>query len=108
LISRLEGYVKKKYISFHTPCHMGRNKRLNSILKSSLDLTELEETDNLFSEEGCIKNLEEKMAKAFDAKVFYPLVNGATSGVMAALSVFEEGDKILLDRNAHISAINAV
>ena len=60
MISQLESYRDKNYISFHTPCHMGRNKLLNKILKSSLDLTELEETDNLFSEEGCIKEFEEK------------------------------------------------
>ncbi len=108
MISRLESYCEKKYISFHTPCHMGRNKLLNSILKSNLDLTELEETDNLFSESGCIKDLEGKMAKTLKGDAFYPLVNGATSGVMSALSVFSEGDKILVDRSAHISAVNGI
>ncbi len=108
MLSRLEDYRDKKYISFHTPCHMGRNKLLNRALKSSLDLTELEETDNLFSEEGCIKALEEKMACVLSGDVFYPLCNGATSGVMAALSVFSEGDKVLFDRNSHISAVNGI
>ena len=108
MLSRLEDSRDKKYISFHTPCHMGRNKLLNRALKSSLDLTELEETDNLFSEKGCIKALEEKMACVLSGDVFYPLCNGATSGVMAALSVFSEGDKVLFDRNSHISAVNGI
>ncbi len=108
MLSHLEGYRDKKYISFHTPCHMGRNKLLNRVLKSSLDLTELEETDNLFFEEGCIKDLEKKMADALSGDVFYPLCNGATSGVMAALSVFSEGDKVLFDRSSHISAVNGI
>ena len=93
MYDEITGYKNKGYISFHTPCHKGRNKYLNKILDPYLDLTELAETDNLFFEEGCIKALEEKMAEVFGAKSFYPLVNGATSGVMAALSLFDENDK---------------
>lgn len=108
MIKEINEYVSKNYISFHTPCHMGRNKYINNILKGSLDLTELSETDNLFFEEGIIKDFEEKMAKKLGGKAFYPLVNGATSGVMASLMLFSKNDKILIDRNCHISLINAI
>jgi len=108
MIYKISDYVDKGYISFHTPCHMGRNNKINKLLKSSFDLTELEETDNLFYEVSIIKDFEEKMAKSLGGDYFYPLVNGATSGVMASLGIFNENDKIIIDRNCHISVINAV
>ena len=108
MIETIKKYTENKYISFHTPAHKGRNKYLNRILKSGYDLTELSETDNLFYENGCIKDLEERLAKTYGADTFYPLVNGATSGVMAACNLFCENDKIVVDRNCHISLINAL
>lgn len=108
MIKEINEYIRKNYISFHTPCHMGRNKNINNILKGNLDLTELSETDNLFFEEGIIKDLEEKMVDKMGGKAFYPLVNGATSGIMASFGVFSKRDKILVDRNSHISVINAI
>ena len=108
MIENIKEYVKKGYISFHTPAHKGRNKYINKILKSDYDLTELSETDNLFYESGCIKELEERLAKTYGAESLYLLVNGATSGVMAAANLFSENDKIIVDRNCHISFINAL
>lgn len=108
MLSDIKKYVSEGYIGFHTPAHKGRNKYINRILKSEYDLTELEETDNLFYADGCIKELENTLAEVFGAKSFFLLVNGATSGIMATVNLFGENEKILIDRNCHISVINGL
>lgn len=108
MINDIKKYISKGYIGFHTPAHKGRNKYINRILKSEYDLTELEETDNLFYADGCIKKLETSLAKVFGVKSFFLLVNGATSGVMAAVNLFKKNEKILIDRNCHISVLNGL
>ncbi len=108
MLGEIKKYVKKGYISFHTPAHKGRNPYINKVLKPRYDLTELMETDNLFCPDGIIKNLENNLAKVFLSKEFFILVNGATSGIEAAINLFKEGDKILIDRNCHISVVNGL
>lgn len=105
-IENIKKYASNKYISFHTPAHRGRNKYINKILKSKYDLTELSETDNLFNPQGCIKELENILKNTFGGADFFLLPNGATSGMEAVVSIFNENDKILVDRNCHISVIN--
>jgi arginine/lysine/ornithine decarboxylase len=70
------------------------------------DLPELPELDNLFAPEGVIKEAQELAAAAFGADHTYFLVNGSTSGVMAAiLATCNQGDQIILPRNIHQCAI---
>ena len=102
----IKKYASCKYISFHTPAHRGRNKYINKILKSEYDLTELSETDNLFNPVGCIKELEAALKNTFGSEEFFLLPNGATSGMEASVCLFGHQDKILVDRNCHISVLN--
>jgi len=97
-------HVKQGYLGFHTPAHLGRNPFVNRILKGKYDVTELEETDNLMNPSGIIKELEQGLAQAFLAQQAHFLPNGATSGNLAALSLFLPGEKVILDRGSHLSA----
>jgi lysine decarboxylase len=70
------------------------------------DLPELPELDNLFAPEGVIKEAQILAADAFGAKQTWFLANGSTSGIIASiLATCGEGDKIILPRNIHQSAI---
>jgi arginine/lysine/ornithine decarboxylase len=62
--------------------------------------------DNLFAPTGPIQQAQELAAAAFGADQTWFLVNGSTAGIIAAiLATCTTGDKIILPRNIHQSAI---
>lgn len=74
-----------------------------------LDITEVEPLDNLHYPEGVIKEAQELLAKTYGVKKAYFLVNGSSSGNMAAMfSAFDEGDEVLVERNCHKSIYNGL
>jgi arginine decarboxylase len=100
---------------FHTPGHkqgQGIAAPLADLFGSEVfpaDLPELPELDNLFAPEGVIQAAQELAAEAFGADRTWFLVNGSTCGIEAAvLAVCDPGDKLILPRNVHQSAIAAL
>lgn len=74
-----------------------------------MDINSLKEMDNLSNPEGVIQEAESLAADLFDSDNAFFLVNGSTSGVQnMILSVVGPKDKILVPRNIHKSAINAL
>lgn len=72
------------------------------------DITELEGADNLYLPRGVIRETQELYAEHIGAKSSFLLVNGSSCGVQAAvLSALKPGDKVLVARDVHLSAINA-
>lgn len=105
---------KNNLISFHVPGHkngkiydlLGYKDLLESIYK--MDITEIIGTDNLHSPEGIIKKSQEKASKVFKSDKTYFLVNGTTCGIQASImSICNDNDKILVNRDCHHSVINA-
>ncbi|MCC3430419.1 MAG: aminotransferase class I/II-fold pyridoxal phosphate-dependent enzyme [Microcoleus sp. PH2017_15_JOR_U_A] len=73
------------------------------------DLPELPELDNLFNPEGVIAEAQNLAASAFGAEHTRFLANGSTCGIMAAIvATCGPGDKIILPRNIHQSAISGL
>ncbi|MBV5260717.1 aminotransferase class I/II-fold pyridoxal phosphate-dependent enzyme [Synechococcus moorigangaii CMS01] len=73
------------------------------------DLPELPDLDNLFAPEGAIAAAQTLAAETFGADQTWFLVNGSSCGIVAAiLAVVGEGEKILLPRNVHQSAISGL
>ena len=73
------------------------------------DLPELPELDNLFAPEGVILEAQALAADAFGAEQTWFLANGSTCGIEAAvLATCRPGDKLILPRNVHQSAIAAL
>ena len=110
----LKQYRKNKIVPFDVPGHkQGRgNEKLREFLGEkclSVDVNSMKPLDNLCHPTSVIKEAEELAAKAFSAKHSFFMVNGTTSAVQAMImSVCKEGDKIILPRNVHRSAINAI
>lgn len=109
-------YIEEKNISFCMPGHRSglgfletEEGRLlyNNIIKA--DITEVEGVDNLHNPQGIIKDAQILLSEYYQSKKSYFLVNGSTSGNLAMIfSCFDEGDKIIVERNCHRSILNAV
>ncbi len=75
----------------------------------NFDVTEAPGLDDLHNAKGAIKEAQELLAAAFGCRVSRFLVNGSTCGIEAAiLSCVSEGEKLLLPRNAHRSALSGL
>lgn len=103
---------RKEKVSFHMPGHKGKmlegmNDFLENILK--IDVTELSDTDDLYHANNIIAKGRNNLALFSHAKSSMYLINGSTSGIVASImSVLDENDKILVEKNCHKSVINGV
>ena len=74
-----------------------------------IDITEINGFDDLHHPEGIIKAAMENASDFFGTKATFFLVNGSSCGILSAITaVTNIGDTIILGRNCHKSAYNAV
>ncbi len=110
----LNNFKNERVVPFDVPGHKrGKgNKELTDFLGEkcmNLDVNSMKPLDNLCHPVSVIKEAEELAADAFGAKHAFFMVGGTTSAVQSMiLSVCKEKDKIILPRNVHRSAINAL
>ncbi|OYE04841.1 aminotransferase class I/II-fold pyridoxal phosphate-dependent enzyme [Nostoc sp. 'Peltigera membranacea cyanobiont' 232] len=112
LLDALKANAARPHAPFYTPGHKqgkGISQPLADLLGTKIfraDLTELADLDNLFAPQGVIQEAQQLAAEAFGASQTWFLVNGSTCGIEAAiLATCGTGDKIILPRNVHSSAI---
>ena len=107
-------YKKARVVPFDVPGH--KQGRGNAMLREflgeqclSVDVNSMKPLDNLCHPVSVIKEAEELAADAFGAKHAFLMVNGTSSSVQAmVMSVCKKGEKIIMPRNVHRSAINAL
>lgn len=107
-------YKNARVVPFDVPGH--KQGRGNPMLKEflgekclSVDVNSMKPLDNLCHPVSVIKEAEELAADAFGSKHAFFMVNGTTSAVQAmVMSVCKKGEKIIMPRNVHRSAINAL
>ena len=110
----LEAFKSQRVVPFDVPGHKrGRgNPQLTAFLGEqclSVDVNSMKPLDNLVHPVSVIKEAEELAAAAFGASHAYFMVGGTTSSVQSMiLYACRQGDKIILPRNVHRSAINAL
>ncbi|MDO4467015.1 MAG: aminotransferase class I/II-fold pyridoxal phosphate-dependent enzyme [Bacillota bacterium] len=110
----LERFRRQRVVPFDVPGHKhGRgNPELVELLGQkcvSIDVNSMKPLDNLCHPVSVIKEAEQLAADAFGAAYAFLMVGGTTSAVQSMiLSVCKRGDKIILPRNVHRSAINAL
>ncbi len=99
---------------FDVPAHKGgrMNQELGEYfgpLCMALDVNSMKPLDNLGHPVSVIKDAQQLAAEAFGADSAFFMVNGTTSAVQTMIwSSCGRGDKIILPRNVHRSAINAL
>lgn len=110
----LKRFKAMRVVPFDVPGHKrGRgNPELTSFLGQScmdVDVNSMKPLDNLCHPVSVIREAEELAADAFGAKNAFLMVNGTTSAVQAMVfSAVKDGEKIIIPRNVHRSAINAL
>lgn len=108
LYEQLLAYRDADFYPMHMPGHK-RNADFYMENPYSFDVTEVEGTDNLHHPRGIIRELMDQMRNYYQTAGSYPLVNGSTCGVLAAISACcKKGDKILVDRCCHHSVYHAI
>ena len=115
LLDALRDRTNHPHAPFYAPGHkrgQGISGPLVDLFGATVfrsDLPELPELDNLFNPEGAIAAAQDLAAEAFGAKSTRFLANGSTCGIIAAiLATSGPGDKIILPRNIHSSAISGL
>lgn len=110
----LEQFKKRRVVPFDVPGHKrGRgNPELVELLGEkcvSLDVNSMKPLDNLCHPVSVIKEAEELTAEAFGAEHAFLMVGGTTSAVQSMIMAnCKPGQEIILPRNVHKSAINAL
>ena len=98
------------------PWHMpGHKRRFQTIFPDlvenpfSIDMTEVGELDDFHHPEGIIKDALNRAAGIYGSDKSYYLINGATCGLLAAISaVCQPGDTLIVARNCHRSVYHAL
>ncbi|MCR5805177.1 MAG: aminotransferase class I/II-fold pyridoxal phosphate-dependent enzyme [Clostridia bacterium] len=114
LYRALQEFRRQRVVPFDVPGHKrGRgNKELVDFLGLQcveIDVNSMKALDNLCHPVSVIKEAEELAADAFGAKHAFMMVGGTTSAVQSmVLTACKRGEKIIMPRNVHKSAINAL
>ena len=114
LADALDAQRINRLAHFDVPGHKGG--RMNPELPDyfgklcmSLDVNSMKSLDNLGHPVSVIKAAQELAAEAFGADSAFFMVNGTTSAVQTMIwATCGRGEKIILPRNVHRSAINAL
>lgn len=114
VLEALERMKAARLVPFDVPGHKrGRgNRELAEFLGQDcldVDVNSMKMLDNLCHPISVIRDAEKLAADAFGAENAFFMVGGTTSAVQAmVLSTVKPGEKIILPRNVHRSAINAL
>ena len=114
LLRAMQAYADRDVTSFDVPGHK-RGKGipvLNEYYGAQLmrlDTNSLPALDNVGNPTGVIKEAQDLLADAYGADEAFFMANGSTSAIHAMLmSALNPGDKILLPKNIHKSALNGL
>ncbi len=114
IFDALNRHKLNRVVPFDVPGHKGGrgNKELTDFLGEQcmkLDVNSMKPLDNLCHPVSVIREAEQIAADAFGAKAAFFIVNGTTAAVQGMImSVCKAGEKVIMPRNVHRSAINSL
>ena len=114
IFEALRAFSKERVVPFDVPGHKhGKgNPELTEFLGQATmdaDVNSMKPLDNLCHPVSVIKEAQDLAAEAFGAKTAFFIVNGTTGSVQTMImTACKSGDKIIMPRNVHRSAINAL
>lgn len=114
VLEAMKQHLQNRVVPFDVPGHKGGRgtRELTDFLGLSClkaDVNSMKPLDNLCHPVSVIKNAQELAAEAFGAENAFFVVNGTTGSVQAMImAACKAGEKIIMPRNVHRSAINAL
>ena len=109
LEQKLRGYNTLGYYPMHMPGHKRNHTIVESFDPVGMDITEIDEFDNLHHASGVIKNTMNRAKALYHSAHTFLSINGSTVGILAAISAATtKGDKVIVARNSHKAVYNAV
>jgi len=111
MIEGLKRYNRLNMAPFSMPGHKKGRAFNNEMMELTLnsDITEVDGLDNLQNPQGIIKDAQELLKECYGSQSSYFLINGSTSGNLTMIfAAFQEGDKVLIERNCHKSIYNGI
>ncbi len=104
LLEALRAYAASDALPMHMPGHKRNRERFPWLVGCELDITEIEGFDNLNEPRGIFRDLSGRMASMWGADRSFPLVNGSTGGILAAIyTCLSGGGSALVARGCHRS-----
>ena len=102
----LHEYIGKDLSRFHMPGHKGAE---NFPEYFKFDITEVEGADSLFESSGAIFETEKRFAKIYGSGASLLSAGGSTLCIQTMFATaLNPGDKIIIARNCHASAVNVM
>ena len=114
VLEAMTQHLQNRVVPFDVPGHKGgrgNSEHTDFLGKSCLkaDVNSMKPLDNLCHPVSVIKEAQDLAAEAFGAKTAFFIVNGTTGSVQTMImTACKSGDKIIMPRNVHRSAINAL
>ena len=109
LYDELLKYAQSDVYPMHMPGHKRNKEFLPKANSFELDITEIHGFDDLRNPQGFLKETEALAVYLYGSLRAFLLVNGSTSGILAAIGAHtKRGDKILFAPSSHRSVSNAV
>ena len=108
IYDRLIAYSRTEAYPFHMP---GHKRHLSGDLLadvSRIDITEIDNFDNLHDPQGILLEAQQRAAKLYGAEESFYLINGSTCGILSAVSACAlPGSWLMMARNCHKSVYHA-
>jgi arginine/lysine/ornithine decarboxylase len=109
LYDKLREYAAGGIVPMHVPGHKRNTEMLGDMLPYGIDITELPGFDNLHDMRGVLAETAELAAELYGCERAFPLVNGSTGGLLAAVrAMAPRGGSVVMARNCHMSVYSAV
>lgn len=109
LYDNLVKYSKDDYYPMHMPGHKRNTKWNHMINPYEIDITEIEDFDNLHHPNSVLYEGMLRAARLYGSKHTEYLINGSTAGLLAGITACtRKGDKVLVARNSHKAVYNAI
>ena len=98
-----------QYYPFHMPGHKRNLEIMGNVFPYHMDITEIEEFDDLHHASGILKEAMDDAAKLWGTIATFFLVNGSTSGILSGIrALTKRGDTVLMARGCHRSVYHAI
>ncbi|MDR0838511.1 MAG: amino acid decarboxylase [Oscillospiraceae bacterium] len=97
-------------LPMHMPGHKRNTELLGNDLPYGIDITEIEGLDDLHNMRGVLLNTAHLAARLYGAARAFPMVNGSTGGILAAVRAVagSVGGSAAISRASHRSVYNAL